>query len=250
MMIGWLLMVFQYLVFPNTELTMRSFIGGAWYLKCMAIFCCIQFMIVRIKHVILQLLVCAFFYGLFMYGWKHNEFLNQLLVWEHCTCFFPFFVLGYYTKMFNLLEFLKDRNWIYTVALISYLFLFFYDIENHLLMNISTRFIRPVLAIISIVYLFMLREGKDSKLENWLSNIGRQTLDIYIYHGYFILGVLQFNLLSIKDWMITTNNHIICLIIAIVISVLIAYIAILIGKLVRSSDAVRKLVYGQFWEQV
>lgn len=180
MMVGWLLTIFQYLVFPDKEINISSFIGGAWYLKCMAIFCCVQFIILRAKSIILQLLICATFYGLFMFGWKHSDLLNQIFVLEHCTCFFPFFVLGYYARRYNAMEYIKDKNWIYTIAFIWYLCLFFYDIENHLLMNICNRFVRPTLAIIAITYLFMQRENQESKIETWLSNIGTQTLDIYI----------------------------------------------------------------------
>lgn len=247
MMVGWVLTLFRYIVMRDTDISISSFIGGAWYLKCMAIFCCIQFVIIRFKHIWEELLVCLMCYGLFMYGWKHNEFLNQLLVLEHCTCYLPFFVFGYYSRRYNLMEYVSNSNWIYTIALIGYLCLFFCSINNHLLMNICNRFIRPTLAIIAIVYLFMQREDKESRLEKWLQNIGTQTLDIYIYHGFFILGTLQINIVLLKDWTIATNNHIFCLIIATIISILLSYISICIGKFVRTSNFFRKLVYGQFW---
>ncbi|MBQ0075449.1 MAG: acyltransferase [Prevotella sp.] len=248
MMVGWMFALFGFIILDK-DVNFSSFIGGAWYLKCMAIFCCIQFITIKLKHVWQELLVCAVCYGLFMFGWKHNDFLNQLMVLEHCTCFFPFYVLGYYARRYDILEYIKDKNWIYTIAIIGYLCLFFGNIENHLLMNICDRFIRPTLAIIAIVYLFMQREGQNSKVEKWLSNIGKQTLDIYIYHGFFILGTLQLNLQYLKDWTVSTNNHVLCLIIATIVSVLLAYISIFIGKFVRTSDIVRKLVYGQFWER-
>lgn len=248
MMVGWLLTLFQYLIVRDTEITISSFIDGAWYLKCMALFCCIQFIIIKLKQVWQELLVCAVCYGLFMFGWKHNGFLNQLMVLEHCICFFPFFVLGYYVRRYNALEYIKDKNLIYTIALIGYLCLLFCNIENHLLMNICDRFVRPTLAIIAIVYLFMQREGHESRLESWLSNIGKQTLDIYIYHGFFILGALQINITFVKSWTIATGNHLLCLSVAIAISVLLAYISIYIGKFVRTSEIMRKLVYGQFGE--
>lgn len=248
MMIGWMLTLFQYVVIRDIDLSISSFIDGAWYLKCMAIFCCIQFLIIRLKHLWQELLVCMMFYGLFFYGWKHSEFMNQLLVLEHCTCFFPFFVLGYYARKYNIVDYIKDKNWVYTLAVVGYLCLLFCTIENHLLMNICDRFVRPTLAIIAIIFLFIQRENKESKVEKWLSDIGTQTLDIYIYHGFFILGSLQLNLLFLKDWTIATNNHILCLIIATAISILLAYISIFIGKIIRTSDFFRKLIYGQFWK--
>lgn len=248
MMVGWLLALFQFLIIHDTDISFSSFIDGAWYLKCMAIFCCIQFFMIRFKNIWGELFLCVVCYGLFMYGWKHSEFLNQLLVLEHCTCFFPFFVLGYYTRRYNLLEYIWNRNWAYTIALVGYLCLLFCNIENHLLMNICNRFFRPTLAIISVVYLFMQREDKESKIEKWLSIVGTQTLDIYIYHGFFILGSLQINLKFLKDWIVATNNHVIGLIIATVVSIILSYISIFIGKFVRTSDFFRKIVYGKFWE--
>lgn len=89
MMVGWILTLFQYIVIRDIDLSISSFIDGAWYLKCMAIFCSIQFLIIRLKHLWHELLACMFFYCLFIYGWRHSEFLNHLLVLEHCTCFSP-----------------------------------------------------------------------------------------------------------------------------------------------------------------
>lgn len=91
----------------------------------------------------------------------------------------------------------------------------------------------------------MQREYKDSKVERWLSDIGKQTLDIYIYHGFFILGALQLNLLFLKEWVYETNNYVLCFIIASLASILLAYLSIFIGKCVRTSNFFRIIIYGK-----
>ena len=103
-------------------------------------------------------------------------------------------------------------------------------------------------AILSITYLFVSRDSEDSKLERWLNNIGKRTLDIYVYHGLLLLGAYSIVDMSfLKNNTIMSSNPWMILIIASLITLMLTYIAIWIGHIVRQRDFLKKIIYGQFF---
>lgn len=155
-------------------------------------------------------------------------------------------MLGYYFRRFNLVEILKAKNWIFTISVIGFICLLNANIEIHVLRFLSERIVRPTLAIFTITYLFAIRENENSKVEQWLNNIGTKTLDIYIYHGTLVFGAYScFDMKFIKQNEIMMANPLSYLIIAILITLFLTYASIGIGALVRKSEILEKIIYGK-----
>jgi len=241
---------YNYLFFGGrTPDLLNVLIGGAWYLKALAIFVCIHALLLKCKNLIWELLFIIIVEVLFLLGWKTSPFLLRFLCLEHCFFFFPFFMIGYYFRRYGLIEKLKSQNWIFTIALIGYICLLNADIEIRALSSLSERLVRPLFAILAITYLFASRESEDSRFERWLNNIGKRTLDIYVYHGILVLGTYSIVDMSfLKDNTIMLNNPWMILIIASLITLMLTYIAIWIGYIVRKSGLLTKVIYGQFFK--
>lgn len=246
--VSYALALYGFLVLGNHEIDIvGTLIGGLWYLKSLAIFVCLQAVLVRCKKLCLEMLVIVIAEGMFLVGWKTSPFLHELFCLEHCFFFYPFFMMGYYSRRYNLVDSLKSRNWVFTISLIGFVCLLNANIEIHALRFLSERIVRPTFAILAITYLFAIRENEDSKFESWLNRIGTKTLDIYIYHGVLIQGVYScFDMKWVKDSEVLMANPVFYLVVALLVTLFLTYSSMAIGILVRKSSCLKKVVYGKF----
>lgn len=99
----------------------------------------------------------------------------------------------------------------------------------------------------TFIYLFRSREHKQSLIEDGLAFVGRRSLDVYIYHYFFIHLIF---LAAFGEWVIKTGNYFIELIVCIFIAIGIAIICILAGYVVRQSNLLNNVIYGKFMELV
>ena len=247
-MFTYLLDLYSFLILGNQNLDIvATLTGGLWYLKALAIFVCLQAILVKCRSIWQELTVIVLAESVFLVGWKTSPFLHQLFCLEHCFFFYPFFMMGYYFRRYNLVESLKSRNWIFTISVIVFICLLNTHFDIHVLRFLSDRMVKPVFAILAITYLFAMREDKDSWIEEWLNKIGTRTLDIYMYHGSFILGYFScFDLTMLKQSEVIMVNPIIYIFIALLLTLVLVYISMAIGALVRKSNFLDKVIYGRF----
>ena len=92
----------------------------------------------------------------------------------------------------------------------------------------------------------MKRESSSSMLERWFEEIGKKTLDIYLYHMILMstLGIYRFD--SFWSWATSTGNQFFCLLLIIPLAVVVIYLSLAIGYVVRQSDCLRNLIYADF----
>lgn len=144
------------------------------------------------------------------------------------------------------MEYLERKNWLFTISLIAFICLLNVHFDNHPLRFLSERIVRPTCAILVITYLFAKRENEENKLERWLNEICTKTLDIYMYHGSFLLGAYScFDLKVFKQDALMHSNPM-TILLALVITLFLTYLSIYIGVLVKKSDFLGKIVYGKF----
>lgn len=247
--VSYVLALYCFLVLGNRDIDIvGTLIGGLWYLKALAIFVCLQAILMKCKNIWLELLIIVVAEGIFLVGWKTSSFLHELFCLEHCFFFYPFFMMGYYFRRYNLMEFVKSRNWLFTISIVGFICLLNANIEIHALRFLSERVVRPTFAILAITYLFAIREDKESKFESWLNRIGTKTLDIYMYHFFFLSGAFaMFDLQGLENYEMMNSNPAFYLILAIIITIFLSYVSITIGNLIRKSDFLGKIVYGRFF---
>lgn len=95
--------------------------------------------------------------------------------------------------------------------------------------------------LVFLLYVFSSRENMKTKLENQLALIGRYSLEVYIFHYFFLVNT---NISFIQSWTMTTHNGLIELLLLVVISVTIAYLSMFIGWLFHQEKWLSMIVYG------
>ena len=240
------LALYNYVVLGYRDIDVVStLIGGLWYLKALAIFVCLQAIIVKIKRIYWALAFIVMMECLFFVGWKASPFLHSLFCLEHCFFSYPFFMLGYYFRCYKLMEYLQGKIGLFTICLVDYL-TWNNEYDFHLLRFLSERIVHPLCVILVITWIFARRKDEENRLERWLNGMGTKTLDIYIYHEFLIRGSFSwFDLSMLKQNEAMQANPMSYLLLALVISLFLMYLSIYIGALIRKSHILSKIVYGK-----
>ena len=252
-MIGLIITFFRLIIMKDNSISIFHAIEGRamtvttyWYLKVLVSIVVIQFLIIIQSSAWRELLIVVFFLLLSFAGWKFSPILNSILCLEHIVCFAPFFYIGYYSRKYKIQSIIFNKNWIFTLCIVCFICLFYATIPFKIINLIIHRFFIPLLAIYIIVFLFYQREEKENRIEKWIAFVGTKTLDIYIYHCFFILSlpVIDYTILNTSTFL--QNNPILLTTIILLFSIILSYISIWIGYIIKQSKFLSKIIYGIF----
>lgn len=164
--------------------------------------------------------VLAFLVGIYM-GFEDN--FNSVLSLPRIICFFPYYILGYYEKESQLItSWVKNNtNFVKLLTMVSFLFtviaICYYSniIEQDWLWLTAnyestgcTWYVRILLYIAGIIGIITLIVWIPDKNYKKMAFIGRNTLQIYLYHAPIVLVMEAFDCFSFFE------NNIIILAIA------------------------------------
>ena len=246
--VGWLLAIFLMLMFMNKDnvavnMTLASAYWGNWYwyLKTLSIFTVMSLPVMIYKNKVVDVGVVLFNYVLFFILWKFGKELGVNLCMEHATCFFPFYVMGMFCRKYK--EIYKIISFVYVpcISLIIYVILFNIEFSNHLFYNVSVRFMQPICAIVFLRYVFAKTELIRNCALNELENLGKQSLDIYLFH-YFLVFPINFYILDSLGKEVTPPSLMLLLFIS--VTICIAYLSMLVGTLIRKSNILSILIFS------
>lgn len=213
---------------------------GYWYLYVLAIF---YFLVQLLRltdsgvgRIVISLLIYVVVH---IVNGHIPKDVNEILSFWLIRQYWPFFIIGYFFRFYSIVKWLKEHNWSYTMTIPLYVAGFFFYLKGngHLFYLVALCF------IVFIVSLFVFRENSDSLFERQLSFFGKKTLDIYVYH-FFILNLTHLDVLG--RWFTDTGNYFLEVLLGAIYSVLVSYICIGIGNLVRMSDIFKMIIYGDF----
>lgn len=220
--------------------------GGYWYLWVLAVFYLLLsiFRLCRGKLKILwEILLASAIYILFkmlirVYGIPGDHDIFSI---GRCLEMWPYFILGIFTKKYNLLTYLHKYPVIASVAAISFILTFFVAIDYYGC-NLGRFYkLAGISMLIYLIDIFSSRENQDTKLERQLAFIGRNSLEVYIFHYFFLVNI---NLSFLQSWALSTHNGLIELLLLIVVSVAITYLSMFIGWLFHQEKWLSRLIYG------
>ena len=83
---------------------------------------------------------------------------------------------------------------------------------------------------------------KFGKVENALSYLGRNSMGIYLYHG-FVLFIFNLSFLSV--WVNETSNYGFEIVISFIIAIIIAIFSMIIDRIVKESKLLCYILYGE-----
>lgn len=218
--------------------------SGYWYLVALTIFnlTLLFYKINRKNKIILDIIISAGVYLGFLLSWKWGGYFGQSLCMEHCTCFYPFFISGHLVNKYQLFKKIFSSNQLFSLSLILIGLLLYIQTNIHIVDNLIGRFILPFCGIVTMVYTFFHREDKNTAIEKGLAYLGKNSLDIYIWHPV-ILSVIHLQM--IMDWFIATNNIFIEILLTVIISVIMSVCCVCFGKFIKQSAWVRHIAYGE-----
>lgn len=218
--------------------------NGYWYLMTLVVFyvfLSLYRLNVKQKWYIDVALAIAIWGGMFAL-WKYTAQTKDYFCMLNCGNFYPFFILGVMTTKYNLLDKMHKANWLFSLCIVAYAFLFCVDMPFHALVSLNKHIFLPFCMVYIVVTLFVGRHGAMSYGEKVLDFVGKRTLDIYVIHYFFI------NMIHLKDlginWEVT-DNSLLMFIVAVGLSVVITALSIGVGYILHKGKIIEKIVYGK-----
>lgn len=218
--------------------------NGYWYLMSLAVFyvsLSLYRLNVKQKWYIDVALAIAIWGGMFAL-WKYTVQTKDYLCMLNCGNFYPFFILGVMTTKYNLLDKMHKANWLFSLCIVAYVFLFCVDMPFHALVSLNKHIFLPFCMVYIVVNLFVSRHGTTSCWESLLDFVGKRTLDIYVIH-YFLISMIHLKDLG-NNWEVT-DNSLLMFIVAIGLSVVITALSIGVGYVLHQGRIIEKFVYGK-----
>lgn len=218
--------------------------GGYWYMVVLTIF---NFSLLPLlpfrRRWATDALVAVAFYALFTLAWRKGGAVGQLFFMEHCATYYPFFIIGFMARRYGWTDYVLHHNWTFTAGLAAYAVAFTLHPSVHFMENLCLRFIVPVAGAVVLVYWFGRREQEETRVERMLQFFGRNSLNIYLLH-YFFLPVVR--LQPWVAWLVSTDNMLLEWCLTASLALLIATLSVYVGKFFMQSRIVRNCVYGEF----
>ena len=218
--------------------------NGYWYLMTLAVFyvsLSLYRLNVKQKWYIDVALAIAIWGGMFAL-WKYTAQTKDYFCMLNCGNFYPFFILGVMTTKYNLLDKMHKANWLFSLCIVAYAFLFCVDMPFHALASLNKHIFLPFCMVYIVVTLFVGRHGAMSYGEKILDFVGKRTLDIYVIH-YFFIKMIHLKDLGI-NWEVT-DNSLLMFIVAVGLSVVITALSIGVGYILHKGKIIEKIVYGK-----
>ena len=98
-----------------------------------------------------------------------------------------------------------------------------------------------------LFYFFMKRDKANTFIENQLAFIGKNSIDVYIFHYFFVANL---HLKLFGDFFVQNRNFFIEGILVFILTLIIAYLSILIGSILRKSEWINTIVFGNFIKKI
>jgi len=175
-------------------------------------------------------------YGFLLFGYKYLYF-NNIPFFLSFIKLYPFFIIGsWMTKYDVVMKIFSNSQLAYFISLIAYAICWAYNEYIPLQLRFTGLF-----ATIVLVHYF---KANESKIPNTLTFIGRYSLEIYLFHWFF-LPSLDF----MSDWyenttMNFTNNFTILLVASFIVTVPIVALCIIFSKIIQENKYIRIVGFG------
>ncbi len=161
--------------------------------------------------------------------------INDVLSFNALFAYFPYFLMGHFIRISKMIKNAFVNELTYTVGLLLYF------PAQYMYMTTHANYYHGISAICAIIVLFNLfRNNNTGRIGEELAYFGKRSMDIYLYHGFVFFA---FNLEFMSNWVKQTSNYMIEILASVFISILIALVSILFGKLIKESSVLNYILY-------
>lgn len=214
---------------------------GYWYLYVLTVFYIMLYAIGTIGGGILrQVAAAVFVFVVFCSADKliSAEWNDIFSVWM-MKQYWLFFITAHFLRRYNLFLSLLNKRGVFSISLIGYVlgFLLYLQGIGHLF------YLNAMLFIVAISFVFLVTKDSNRRVMSALSCMGRHTLDIYLFH-FFIISMTSLS--SFGCWLALTGNMFIELLSGVAYSFMVAYICMMVGRIIHLSGFFNNIVFGRF----
>lgn len=139
--------------------------------------------------------------------------------------YWPFFIIGHFCRKYSVLDYVTGRPWLTSIFALAFLALLVTLFSRINQLSMVLEYALALVAITALVALFSHFGDSHTFLERLLLYIGNSTLDIYIYHYFFIRFI---NLEFLK-----TQSLPVKMAVTATLAIIIVYCSIFTGKFVK-----------------
>ena len=211
------------------EFFVESGHNGYWYLLTLTLFYLLlsPFLLIRRKSVFFaDILLAAVIWVLFRIALRYFGEQCEPLSLGGVVTFWPYFIAGHLCRKYALEKFAYGKTWLTILLPVCYLTLVIVSFSRLDSLPLYQEYLIAFTAIAALFVLFRLFDGSHTFVDRQLSLIGKSTLDIYIYH-YFFIRFIDLSFLQ-------TSSIAIELLVTIPLTLAIVYVTMAIGKAVRA----------------
>lgn len=176
-------------------------------------------------------------------GFAHvhiNEAILNAFQFTQLVVYWPFFFIAAFINKYKLQDKLFSSNNLFTTSLLIFAGLFIY--KEYFLIDNLMMYPLQLAGIFCIVYLIYKIKDKNNILLDKLNHIGRSSLDVYIFH-YFFIHVSYMKVAG--NYFLEHPNFIMETIVTLAYSIIITYCSIYIGKLLRESRLISRVLFNK-----
>lgn len=204
---------------------------GYWYLLTLTIFylMLVPFRITEgkrdFKTVMIDGAIALGLWAILIYSMKPvHVIITALNPWAIFS-YWPFFIIGYLSRKYSIDRFITGKQWIAFALALAYIALIVASFSHIDRLPIILDFFIALVAIAALVALFSLFGDRRTFFDRQLLLIGKSTLNIYIYH-YFFIRLINLDFLveqSIPVEIAVTAT----------LTIVIVYASIIVGKIIK-----------------
>lgn len=176
-------------------------------------------------------------------GFAHvhiNEAILNAFQFTQLVVYWPFFFIAAFINKYKLQDKLFSSNNLFTISLLIFAGLFIY--KEYFLIDNLMMYPLQLAGIFCIVYLIYKIKDKNNILLDKLNHIGRSSLDVYIFH-YFFIHVSYMKVVG--NYFLEHPNFIMETIVTLAYSIIITYCSIYTGKLLRESKLISRVLFNK-----
>lgn len=213
--------------------------NGYWFLLALFLIFVIYYLVYAISFKLKSwLFVCVIYlvpYAVTVLLKQYSETDYGKLLGVDMLSNYLYFIVGVLLRRYEKLMALIDKDFIQFVLFIVYVIIFVSDI--HLL--------SPIMKVSFILFAFGIVRKFDSNLRHWqkqLAYIGTRTLDIYVFHYFFIYGLYNSVLGSKLEFLSVSPSLYIP--VYFVISVFVCLMVMFVSLVIRANKHFKTFVLG------
>ena len=213
---------------------------GYWYLYVLSVFYFLLFFVGKASNIWAKGVISIVIFVMIVVldcclPHKWNDIFSIWMLKQYWI----FFVVAFFLRQKQMVQSVMKNNFIFSLCLIGYIvgFIFYIEGFSHLF------YLNAFCFIFAAFYVISTTQEKNNRVTFALNYFGKHTLEIYVIHFYIIhLTSLE----DVGDWLTNTGNFFIEILSGIAYSVVLAYICILISKLLRMSKFIDNMMFGSF----